>query len=123
MTDSNLLYYSRPSRRWTDALPLGNGSLGAMVWGTTNEEVISLNLDTLWSGKPHYEDNLKAAAAFEDIRHRVFEPGQIPSVTKTVIENMEGYDTEAYLPLGDLVITPAVVPPKMRIFTESTPSV
>lgn len=111
MTDSNILYYTRPSRRWTDALPLGNGSLGAMVWGTTQEEVLSLNLDTLWSGKPHYEENLKASAAFADVRHRVFEKDQIPSVTKTVIENMEGYDTESYLPLGELRIGATVVPP------------
>ena len=117
MTDSNLLYYTRPSRRWTDALPLGNGSLGAMVYGTTNEEILSLNLDTLWSGRPHYEDNLNAARAFEDVRRRIFEPGQIPSVTDTVIRNMEGYDTESYLPLGDLCLSAPVAPPTVSDYS------
>ena len=112
MQDAERLYYTKPSRRWTDALPLGNGALGAMVFGTTDTEKLSLNLDTLWSGKPHYEDNPRAAATFEKVRHRIFEAGQIPEVSREVIENMEGYDTEAYLPLGDLVIGDPVAPPK-----------
>ena len=112
MQDAERLFYTKPSRRWTDALPLGNGSLGAMVFGTTDAEKLSLNLDTLWSGKPHYEDNLRAAAAFEKVRRQVFEPGQLPAVSQTVIDNMEGYDTESYLPLGDLVIGDPVAPPK-----------
>ena len=113
MTDSNLLYYTRPSRRWTDALPLGNGSLGAMVYGTTHEEILSLNLDTLWSGKPSYQDNFRAKDAFEKVRRQVFEPDQIPNVSRSVIDNMQGYDSESYLPLGDLVIAAPTAPPKV----------
>ncbi|MBR5620483.1 MAG: glycoside hydrolase family 95 protein [Clostridia bacterium] len=116
MTDSNLLYYTHPSRRWTDALPIGNGSLGAMVYGTTNEELLSLNLDTLWSGKPSYQDNFKAREAFETVRRQIFEPDQIPNVSRTVIDNMQGYDTESYLPLGDLCIAHPVAPPKAEQF-------
>ena len=114
MTDSNLLYYTKPSRRWTDALPLGNGSLGAMVFGTTHEEILSLNLDTLWSGKPSYKDNFKAREAFEKARHQILEPDQIPNTTRTVVDNMQGYDTESYLPLGDLCIAAPVAPPKVE---------
>ena len=111
MRDAQTLFYTRPSRRWTDALPLGNGSLGAMVYGTTDTEKLSLNLDTLWSGKPHYEENTKAAAAFEQVRHQVFEPGAIPAVTERIVSDMEGYDTESYLPLGDLLLGDPVAPP------------
>ena len=111
MNDAHILYYTRPSRRWTDALPLGNGSLGAMVYGGTDEEKLSLNLDTLWSGKPHYIENPKAAAAFEQVRRQIFEPGQIPAVTEKVEAQMQGYDSESYMPLGDLTLRDPVAPP------------
>ena len=114
MTDSNLLYYTRPSRRWTDALPIGNGSLGAMVFGTTSEEILSLNLDTLWSGKPSYHDNFKARDTFEKARRQILQPNQIPNVSRMVIDTMQGYDTESYLPLGDLCIKSPVAPPTVE---------
>ncbi len=114
MTDSDLLYYTRPSRRWTDALPIGNGTLGAMVFGTTHEEILSLNLDTLWSGKPSYQDNFKAKETFDRVRRQVLEPDQIPDVSRAVIDDMQGYDTESYLPLGDLCITHPVAPPSVE---------
>lgn len=44
------LWYREPSDRWTDALPVGNGRLGAMVFGGVKSERIALNEDTLWSG-------------------------------------------------------------------------
>ena len=119
MKDSNQLYYTRPSRRWTDALPLGNGSLGAMVFGTTHEEILSLNLDTLWSGKPSYRDNFKARQTFEQVRHQIMEPNQIPAVNRTIIDNMQGYDSESYLPLGDLCIAAPVAPPKVEKYTRT----
>jgi len=46
------LWYKQPAKIWTEALPLGNGRLGAMVFGGVNEETISLNEATLWSGGP-----------------------------------------------------------------------
>ena len=112
MKDAHILYYTRPSRCWTDALPLGNGSLGAMVYGGTDKETLSLNLDTLWSGKPHYKENPKAYAAFKQVRSRIFEKGQIPAVAEKVEAEMQGYDSESYLPLGDLTIADPVSPAK-----------
>lgn len=50
---STLLWYDKPAAKWEDALPAGNGRLGAMVFGTTGEEVIQLNEDTYWSGGPY----------------------------------------------------------------------
>jgi len=47
-----LLWYRSPAREWLGALPLGNGSLGAMVRGGTPQERVDLNLDTFWSGHP-----------------------------------------------------------------------
>ena len=46
------LWYEQPAKVWTEALPIGNGRLGAMIYGKTDKEIISLNEDTLWSGYP-----------------------------------------------------------------------
>jgi hypothetical protein len=50
---SMVLWYKHPAARWEDALPVGNGRLGAMVFGATGEEQIQLNEDTYWSGGPY----------------------------------------------------------------------
>ena len=49
---SNRLWFKHPAKTWTEALPLGNGRLGAMVFGGIKEELIQLNESTLWSGGP-----------------------------------------------------------------------
>ena len=49
---ASLLFYDKPAEYWEAALPLGNGRLGAMVFGGVEREVLSLNEDTLWSGLP-----------------------------------------------------------------------
>lgn len=51
------LFYNKPADQWTEALPLGNGELGAMVSGSIVDETISLNLDTLWSGNGSDKEN------------------------------------------------------------------
>src|SRR6516162_11070960 len=50
---SESLWYQQPAEKWTDALPVGNGRMGAMVFGGTARERIQFNEDTLWKGKPH----------------------------------------------------------------------
>ena len=52
---SGMLWYRRPARQWVEALPLGNGRIGAMVFGSADQERIALNEDTLWSGAPGRE--------------------------------------------------------------------
>jgi alpha-L-fucosidase 2 len=47
------LWYSQPAAKWTEALPIGNGRMGAMIFGGTASERIQFNEDTLWRGKPH----------------------------------------------------------------------
>lgn len=54
MTMLNFLHYTKPARNWNEALPLGNGRLGAMVKGDPQHEVLWLNEDSLWSGYPRY---------------------------------------------------------------------
>lgn len=54
------LWYRQPAAQWTEALPIGNGRLGAMVFGGVEREHLQLNEDTLWSGGPHCYDNPNA---------------------------------------------------------------
>ena len=69
----NKLIYSSEANCFEKALPLGNGSLGATVYGRCGRERISLNHDTLWSGKPRLIKNDKAKNAFFKIRQLVLE--------------------------------------------------
>jgi len=71
MTDS-LLWYTGPSARWTDALPLGNGRLGAMVFGGVPRDEFQLNEDTLWSGGPYQPVNSEALPKLEEVRALLF---------------------------------------------------
>src|SRR5690349_20231706 len=50
--DSSLLYYNAPARQWVEALPIGNGRLGAMIFGQPAKERLQLNDITIWSGGP-----------------------------------------------------------------------
>ena len=47
------LRYDKPASTWTEALPIGNGRIGAMVFGGTSEERVQINESTLWGGRPH----------------------------------------------------------------------
>ncbi|MBN2069022.1 MAG: glycoside hydrolase family 95 protein [Opitutales bacterium] len=67
------LWYSQPAAQWTEALPIGNGSLGAMVFGGVEEECLQLNEDTLWGGGPYHPVNPQAKAALNTIRKLIFE--------------------------------------------------
>jgi len=62
------LWYRQSAARWEDALPLGNGRLGAMVFGRVAQERLQLNVDTLWSGGPYTADNSDALAALPEVR-------------------------------------------------------
>ena len=55
---SHRLYYRQPAEHWVEALPIGSGRLGAMIWGEPHLEHIPLNEDTLWSGYPRETDPL-----------------------------------------------------------------
>ncbi len=67
------LWYDRPAQLWVEALPLGNGRLGAMMFGNPNNEEIQLNEETVWGGSPYNNTNPLAAAALPEIRQLIFE--------------------------------------------------
>ena len=97
------LHYHKPASAWTEALPMGNGRLGAMVFGGINEELIQLNEATLWSGGPVADSvNPKAYELLAPARAalRRGEYGRAADL----IKHTQGPYTQSYLPLGDLVI-------------------
>jgi len=67
------LWYQQPAREWTEALPVGNGRLGAMVFGGIKNERLQLNEKSLWSGSPDDSDNPEALAALHEVRKLIFE--------------------------------------------------
>lgn len=67
------LWYNAPARQWIEALPVGNGRLGAMVYGDPCRETIQLNEGTVWGGQPNRNDNPEAREALPEIRRLVFE--------------------------------------------------
>jgi alpha-L-fucosidase 2 len=98
------LWYRRPAARWTDALVLGNGRLGAMVWGTVRRERIDLNEDTLWSGEPYDNLNPKGLGSLPESR-RLLAAGKNGEAQRLVERDMNGKYNQSYQPLGDLTLT------------------
>jgi len=102
------LWYDKPAAKWVDALPIGNGRLGAMVYGggddaSPSKELLQFNEDTLWSGKPLNGNNPDAKNHLADIRRAVLEQQDYHLADK-LCEKMQGLFAEAYQPLGNLRI-------------------
>ncbi len=75
-TNLRLWYDKPPGDTWENALPIGNGRLGAMVYGNVTKETIQLNEHTVWTGSPNRNDNPDALASLPEIRKLVFEGKQ-----------------------------------------------
>ena len=98
-----VLWFKKPAAQWTDALPIGNGRLGAMVFGGAKEERLQLNEDTLWSGAPRQWNNPEALKHLPEVRRLVLEEQDYVAADK-VTKQMQGPFAEAYQPVGDLRI-------------------
>ncbi len=73
-SDSYLkLWYTQPAKQWVEALPVGNGRLGAMIYGDPSNELIQLNENTVWAGSPYRNDNPDALEALPEVRRLIFE--------------------------------------------------
>ena len=94
------LWYKKPAAYWEEALPLGNGRLGAMVWSGVEQEKISLNEDSLWSGYPQSHDIPGAEKYYEEAR-RLAREKKYCEAQALIEENVLGQYTQSYLPLGD----------------------
>ncbi|AFL84736.1 hypothetical protein Belba_2169 [Belliella baltica DSM 15883] len=83
------LWYDRPAQQWVEALPIGNGRLGAMVFGNPQEEVIQLNENTFYAGHPYRNDNPNALKALEGVRKLIFD-GEYVQAQDTIDQNFFG---------------------------------
>ncbi|HEX8041105.1 MAG TPA: glycoside hydrolase N-terminal domain-containing protein, partial [Chryseosolibacter sp.] len=97
-----VLWYDKPARAWEEALPLGNGKTGAMVFGGTGRERFQLNDNTLWSGYPNPGNNPDGPKYLPLVRQAV-EAGDYELAAR-YWKKMQGPYSARYLPLGDLFI-------------------
>ena len=99
------LWYRRPAKEWLEALPVGNGRLGAMVFGGVARERLQLNEDTLWAGGPYDPTNAEALAALPEARRLIFD-GRYKDAEKLIGERMMAKPLRQmpYQPLGDLLL-------------------
>ena len=102
----HILFYTHPAREWNQALPLGNGRLGAMVFGNVNGERIQLNENSLWMGGPRDTNNPEALKHLADVRRLLF--AGLPVDAYAVAEKYSmgrPFRLESYQTLGDLRLT------------------
>jgi len=107
--DSDLkLWYDRPAAKWLEAVPVGNGRLGAMVFGGIEDERIQLNVDTLWAGPPVPQDRVGAYKHIAEARRLIF-AGRYSEAQQIIQQNVMAprISPRSYQTLGDLHIRPA----------------
>jgi alpha-L-fucosidase 2 len=104
--DLALWYDGSAGTDWLRALPIGNGRLGAMVFGNVDAERLQLNEDTIWAGGPYDQSNTKGASALPQIRQLVFQ-NQWSQAQSLIDQNMLGNPSAqlAYQPVGNLRLT------------------
>ena len=101
--DMLLWYNNKPSAVWNEAFPNGNGYLGGLVYGKLQDEKISLNETSFWSGSPHDYDNPNAGQYYKQIQDLVF-ARKFKEAEQMIDKNFHGKPVaqQAYQPLGDL---------------------
>ncbi len=105
-TESNTLWYRQPANEWMEALPLGNGRLGAMVYGGTAQERIALNEITLWSGQPDEQQERSCGKEKLDEIRQLFFKGDYSGGNRMATEYLSGtpHSFGSHVPMGDLVL-------------------
>jgi alpha-L-fucosidase 2 len=96
------LWYDEPAQQWTEALPVGNGRLGAMVFGTVEDERLQLNEDSVWAGQPVERDRVGAYKYLPEARKLIFEGRYAEAQDIMQREFMGPRLIRSYQTLGDL---------------------
>ncbi|MFC5467677.1 glycoside hydrolase N-terminal domain-containing protein [Cohnella suwonensis] len=97
------LSYDKPATVWEEALPIGNGRLGGMVFGGADAERVALNEDTLWAGIPRDTLDYDARRYLAKSRELLFN-GKNAEAQRLIEERMVGQDCQPYVPVGDLLL-------------------
>nr|WSX78628.1 glycoside hydrolase family 95 protein [Streptomyces sp. NBC_00899] len=105
MLPTSPFWYDRPAPRWAEGMPVGNGRLGAMVWGPPTEQRFSLNEDTFWSGPPSAAPPDVPAGLLDDVRADLRAGRHVAAGEK--LKAAQGRGAEAFQPVGDLVLRTA----------------
>ena len=101
--EDNILTYDKPATRFEEALPLGNGSMGVMVYGGVGEETLNLNEETLWGGGPVNPDPTPDAPKYlPEVRRLLFEGKWAKAAA--VLRNIQGPNVQSFVPMGNLYI-------------------
>lgn len=101
------LWYRQPAQTWVEALPIGNGRIGGMVYGGIQREVIALNEDSFWSGQARSGQHVDRRAALAQTRS-LLQQSQWHAAQQLVEQEMTEQWTESYLPVGNVVLTQTV---------------
>lgn len=97
------LWYERPATQWVEALPVGNGQIGGMVFGGVQEELIQLNEGTLWSGVPIKNNlNPQSPLYLDSVRMALKNKDYLKA--SLLCRKMQGPYSQSFLPLGDIRI-------------------
>lgn len=108
---NNQLYFTKKAKYFEEALPVGNGRIGGLVFGNLKKERIALNEDSLWSGYPKDLNKKDAHKYLDDVRNAIFNK-DYQKAKDILNKDMHGHWSEAYLPFGDLIIEYANAPKK-----------
>jgi len=101
---NNKLWYRQPAKEWTEALPVGNGRLGAMIFGSVQNELLQLNEGSLWTGGPVRTNvNPQAYENLQIVRDALLKEENYAKAYEYT-KKMQGYYSESYLPLANLFI-------------------
>ena len=97
------IWYRQPAANWNEALPIGNGRLGAMIFGKADRERIQLNEDSVWYGGPMNRINPDARAHLDEVRRLILE-GKLKEAHRLAAMSLSGVPETMrhYVPLGDL---------------------
>jgi alpha-L-fucosidase 2 len=99
------LWYDRPARIWLEALPIGNGRLGGMIFGGTKTDQIQINEDSFWSGGPHNNNSTTSKDHLEEVRNLIFNGRESDAENIINQQFVKGPHGMKYLSLGSLFLT------------------
>lgn len=100
---TSIFHMNKPAENWNEAIPIGNGRLGGMVWGGIKQERIQTNDDTFWSGEPRNVQNPGAAQYLPEIRQLLIDQKH-SEAQKLINSKMLGPNNQSYMPLTDIVL-------------------
>lgn len=106
LNPSTMLWYENPANGWTEALPIGNGRLGAMIYGGVENETIQFNEETLWTGQPHDYAHQNAHEVLDDLRQLLWD-GKQDEAHQLGNERFmsQPFGQLSYQPFGNILLT------------------